>query len=606
LSASIDLRHEPAPSSSQQGNAGPPQVSLPPRGATAAAPTSGGAVDNAGPPQVSLSPTGGAARPWGRPNLSPEARRSLGFALLFIGAYAGLDWVTHVHAPHWFPATPWNPQPALAVALIALGGLRLAPIVAVAALAGDWLAHLSGPWPPGSPAAALASAAVYVATGELLRRWRVVPDDPFVMTKLSRLITAAVACAVAAAFVSRGLRWAVGDLPGGAVQPLVVRATIGDLLGLVVVAPLLFALAGHRWAAWSVRAHSAAVRWRDALFFVAAFALLLAVVFALKPFDQFRTSYLLFLPLVVISLRHGLAGAVLAVPAAQIGLMTALALFPVRSNTPFEYQLLMLTLAVTTLYLGALATERADAVRALARRDAEMRERQHAVGQTLRAAAASEVASSLAHELNQPLSAIGTYARACREMMGDLTHHRDSLASTLEKVTRESARAGEIVRRMREFFRAGSLRLESTPAAELLRRAVEHTADRCARHQIEVRLYADPALPAIEVDRLQMGATLINLLNNAVDVLCDIRAPRQITVWASVPEPGRVRIDIEDNGPGIAVEVRDRLFEPLVTSKPDGMGLGLAMSRSIVEGHGGSLWLDTQVPHTRFSIVLHS
>jgi two-component system sensor kinase FixL len=533
-------------------------------------------------------------------------RPLLGLALAFVALYAGLEWLTRTHAAQWFPATPWNPQPALVVALIALGGLRLAPIVAVAALLGDRLGSLPAAWSLASSAAALASAAVYVATGEALRRWRVVPEGPFSMTQLSRLLMAAAACAVAAACISRSLRWLAGEPQGAGIESLVVRATIGDLLGLVVVTPLLFAAAGRHWATWSVRAYGLAVRWRDALLFAAAFALLLAVVFALRPFDQFRTSYLLFLPLVVVALRHGLAGAVLAVPAAQIGLMASLALFPVRSNTPFEYQLLMLTLAVTTLYLGALATERADAVRTLARRDAEMRERQHAVGQTLRAAAASEVASSLAHELNQPLSAIGTYARACREMMGDPVGHRDSLASTLEKVTRESARAGEIVRRMREFFRAGSLRLEATPTTELLRRAVEHTADRCARHQIEVRLFSDPALPAIEVDRLQMGAALVNLLNNAVEVLCEIRAPRIITVWACAPQPGSVRIDIEDNGPGIAVEVRDRLFEPLVTSKPDGMGLGLAMSRSIVEGHGGSLWLDTQVPHTRFSILLHA
>lgn len=137
-----------------------------------------------------------------------------------------------------------------------------------------------------------------------------------------------------------------------------------------------------------MRGHGSVRRWRDALLFAAAFALLLYVAFSLKPFDQFRTSYLLFLPLVVVSLRQGLAGAVLAVPAAQIGLMAALALFPVRSNTLFEYQLLMLTLAVATLYLGALATERDEAVRSLAQRDAELRERQHAVGQTLRAAAA--------------------------------------------------------------------------------------------------------------------------------------------------------------------------------------------------------------------------
>lgn len=528
----------------------------------------------------------------------------LGLALAFIAVYAALDWVTQVHASRWFPATPWNPQPALAVALVALGGVRFAPVVALAAGVGDALVRLPAHWAPASAGAALAGAAAYVATGLALRRWPVMPDGTSVMTRLSRLLLASAACAVVAAFVSQGLRWASGDSQGSHVGALLVRATIGDLLGLVVGTPLLFALAGRRWAAWSVCRHSAALRWRDTLLFATAFALLLYVVFALRPFDQFRTSYLLFLPMVVVSLRHGLAGAVLAVPAAQIGLMAALALFPVRSNTPFEYQLLMLTLAVTTLYLGALATERADAVRTLAQRDAEMRERQHAVGQTLRAAAASEVASSLAHELNQPLSAIGTYARACREMMGDPVAHRVVLASTLEKVTRESARAGEIVRRMREFFRAGSLRLETTTPTELLQRAVEHTADRCARHGIELRLSCDATLPAIEVDRLQMGAALVNLLNNAVEALCEIPSPRVIALRASQPAADSVCIDVEDNGPGIAVEVRDRLFEPLATSKPEGMGLGLAMSRSIAEGHGGSLWLDPQAPCTRFCLLL--
>lgn len=524
--------------------------------------------------------------------------------MAFALAYVALDWLTYLHPVRPFAATPWNPQAALAVAIVALAGMRFAPAVLAAAVLGEWMVRAPSGLAWGWPLATASVAVVYVAAGLAVRRWRAALAHDNLVQRLSWLLLLCAACAALAASAYSGVRWAAGDLGDMPFAALLGRLAIGDLLGLVVTMPLLLLLGESSLAHWQVQPFAKRVLAREIVLLVVSFAVLLVLVFTFHGFDTFRTSYLLFLPLVVVAMRHGLPGAALAAPLAQIGLLAAFALFPVHSDTPFEFQLLMLSMAVTTLYLGALASERAGAMRALARRDAEIRERQQAVGAALRAAAASEVAASLAHELNQPLSAIGTYARACREMAADLPKNREALGATLEKVSRESARAGAMVRRMREFFRSGALRLAPTTISGLVAAALDHVSDRCAREGIELRRRSLPTPATISVDPVQMTAVLVNLLNNALDALRGVPPVRWIELCVSAPDLASIRIDVEDNGPGIAVEVRERLFEPFATSKAEGMGLGLAMSRSIVEAHGGSLWMDGSSRSTRFSILL--
>ena len=519
-----------------------------------------------------------------------------GYVLVAAGAHAG--------ASSAIDPTPWNGAPAILLLLAATLGARAAGPVLLAVAAGEALSRGTGGAWAAFVVGSCGVAACYLAAGVAIGRSGRMPADEPTLSDLSRLLVLSAVAALAAACTWVGVHAAGHALDAAASLALLTRTWIGDLCGIATTLPLLMLLAGGHLRDWNAGERGPRQALKDYGAFVATLVPLLGIVFGLRPFDEFRTSYLLFLPMIGIALRHGLAGAAIVVPVVEAGLLASLALSRTRSASAYEYQLLMLTLAVGGLCLGTLATERARAVRALARRDAELREREMQTNQALRAAAASEMASSLAHELNQPLSAIGTYARACHEMMADPVRNRARLGETLDKVARESGRAGDIVRRMRDFFRSGALKLEAIAVADLAGQARDQVDDRCRRAGIDLQLQIAPGLPALTVDPVQMRIVLANLLNNSIDALRGSTAPRSIVLRARGAGDAAVRIDVEDSGPGVALEVREHLFEPRATSKPDGMGLGLAIARGIVVGHGGSLWLDPTAPRTTFSVQL--
>jgi C4-dicarboxylate-specific signal transduction histidine kinase len=313
--------------------------------------------------------------------------------------------------------------------------------------------------------------------------------------------------------------------------------------------------------------------------------------------------YLLFLPMIVVATRHGVAGVAATLPMVQLGLIGSLVWVVVRSATVVEFQLLMLALSFTALYLGALADGHREALGAVQRHEITLREQQRALEQTLRAAGASEMASTLAHELNQPLSAIGTYARVCRMQLEAPQLDRAQLAATLEKVSREATRGGEYVRRMRDFFRSGSTRLEHCDLTTIVQSSLDAVADRAAASAIRLNWEPPRPAPMALVDRMQVESIMHNLLINAIDALTGQPAPRQIDVRA-FEAAGRVQIEVADSGPGIAEELGETLFTPLATTKPHGMGLGLAISRSTATALGGELWHSKEQPRTTFCLRL--
>ncbi|MGH8697985.1 MAG: sensor histidine kinase, partial [Burkholderiales bacterium] len=253
-----------------------------------------------------------------------------------------------------------------------------------------------------------------------------------------------------------------------------------------------------------------------------------------------------------------------------------------------------------TLYIGVLrdVSER----KAI---EGRLREREAELDRSLRLAAAAETASALAHELSQPLSAIATYVRACALMLERPDEYRTRLAETMRTVTAEVGRAGEVVRRLRDFFRSGTSRLERVPVAELLQGGAERLARRLERHRIELRMETAPGLPAVLVDRLQIETVLHNLLANAIDAIMGAdSAERTVRIRAAPGAQGSVRITVTDSGPGLAGEAVEDMFRPFATTKPDGMGLGLAISRSIVENHGGRLVAEAAARGAVFSFTL--
>jgi C4-dicarboxylate-specific signal transduction histidine kinase len=234
-------------------------------------------------------------------------------------------------------------------------------------------------------------------------------------------------------------------------------------------------------------------------------------------------------------------------------------------------------------------------------------ERQHAeegLRQTLRLAAAGEMAGAIAHEVNQPLTAVANYGRSAQMLLERGQSGSAQIQEIIGKILSEADRASEVVRRLRDFFRAGTTRLEAVELEDLLG-TVRRMGDSAINTKaISLEIESPPSLPPLFVDRLQIEVILRNLLANSVESLtASGRDGGRIWVLVEHHDDTRVRIVVADNGPGISSAARDDLFEPFVSGKPTGMGLGLAVSRAIAEAHGGTLDA-AAVEHGEFHLIL--
>jgi two-component system, LuxR family, sensor kinase FixL len=237
--------------------------------------------------------------------------------------------------------------------------------------------------------------------------------------------------------------------------------------------------------------------------------------------------------------------------------------------------------------------------------EARAQQHQSEVAQVSRLATADEMASALAHEINQPLMAITTYARGCLRLLKHATFDLDIVREGVEQVVMQAERAGDIIGRLRDFVRTGSGRREVVDVKALIETTLSLAKIEITQNAIEVQLRLAATLPPVAVDRVQIEQVLINLLRNAIDALLSSGVSRRAIVVGAEIANAAVEITLSDSGPGIADEVRSQIFEPFVTTKADGMGMGLAISRSIVEAQGGHLRLvATGEGGTRFAFDL--
>ena len=248
-------------------------------------------------------------------------------------------------------------------------------------------------------------------------------------------------------------------------------------------------------------------------------------------------------------------------------------------------------LGVHRLRVSALARKASVQLElARARADAEQRESRlrEELAHVARVATAGELATSLAHEVNQPLAAIATNAQAGRRFLARGAAEREELDEILRDIAQEAQRASEVIRRLREFLRKHASERRELDLAQVVGDTLPLVRRELADGNVELVREFPADLPHVEADPVQLQQVLVNLVKNACEAMAGRSGPRRIELGSRRID-GRVELSVRDTGPGLAPEVAGRLFEPFVTTKATGMGLGLAICRSIVEAHGGRL-----------------
>lgn len=218
---------------------------------------------------------------------------------------------------------------------------------------------------------------------------------------------------------------------------------------------------------------------------------------------------------------------------------------------------------------------------------------QERLEQTSRLISMGEMASTLAHELNQPLGAIANYAMGCVRRLEDGAYPREELLAAMQKASFQAERAGKIVRSMRDFVRKTEPHCVSVPLADIIDEVIGFAEMEARKADIDIQVDIPTTLPPVHADRIMIEQVLLNLVKNGIEAMTQTpRQRRRLTVAARLVDDVQVEIEVRDQGHGIEVGDTEKLFAPFFTTKPQGMGMGLNICRTIIEFHSGRLWAE--------------
>ncbi|KAA6460938.1 DUF4118 domain-containing protein [Acidobacteria bacterium AB60] len=220
-----------------------------------------------------------------------------------------------------------------------------------------------------------------------------------------------------------------------------------------------------------------------------------------------------------------------------------------------------------------------------------LKRRQESLSRVTRTLSMSEVAASIAHELNQPMTALATHAHACVEWASCVPPNLEKVSASAEKIVQESTRAGAIVRRVRALFSEDDPLRTETDLNELIEESIRLLRDEAIRDGVTVEMQLDRQLPRVEVDPIQIQQVIINLARNAMEAMAQVPTERLLTLTTMVDpsSSSKIAVLVADTGPGIAPELMMDIFQPFFSTKKHGTGIGLAICRSIIEAHSGRI-----------------
>lgn len=506
-------------------------------------------------------------------------RSHLTIAATYLFVYVLLDWISYVHPFAASGITPWNPQTGLSFALVLLFGASFIPWLFAAVFLSDLVVR-SLPLPAMAEILMVLISGAGFGAGAAFLLSRSAHFNPTLSSRGSLLVLM-LAAIVSVALVAIGhilvLLWSGVLAPEDFLQAA-LRSFVGDMIGVMVVTPFLLILFTRR--------RLPQLSWEMAILVAVIFAALW-LVFGSTQSYRFQLFYMLFIPIVWIAVRFGLEGVTSGLVLTQIGLIGALQLSGQTAVDVVSYQALMAVLAITGLAVGVLVNEQQ-------RTQHQLRLQQEALNRASRLSTMGEFAAAVAHEINQPLTAIGNYTRLAKRAAENTPPDATAAAKAASSAVEQVDRAAEVVRRLRDFIQLGRSDFGPAPVAKL----VEEIHSFCrpelegAGIDFEARIPRD--LPPVMVDALQIEQVLVNLVRNSAEALTGAgRHDGRVVIEAHRDAGDRIAIRVLDNGPGLDPDIAGDSLMPFTTTKTHGLGLGLALSRSIVEAHGGKLTIDT-------------
>jgi two-component system sensor kinase FixL len=516
--------------------------------------------------------------------------------------YVLLDWATFIHSHKGSMITPWDPGIGILFAVIVANGAFFGLPLFVGVVCAEFLVRptifgvptlLNGAVIAGAYTAAAMMARYYFAVDLKLTRLR----DIVIL-----IVTGLIGALIFAILVPLGQvavgRFDIDDLP-----PAILTELVGDGIGIAVVSPLVLRF-------WYLRSRLRLEHIRsvlpEAAIFAALIGLCLLAILETNTQHGSKFFYLLFLPVVIAALRHGIDGACVSLLATQIALVFLLQRYSFDAPAFTEVQAKMFVLTTTALSVGAVVSEREQARRAFQNAQKLLKGKEADAMRAGRFYLVSAMASALAHEINQPITAARAHARAIQQILRATAPDLPRADRNLTTLVSQIDVAGDIVRRIREFLQRGPI-MGDVDVRGMLEDALVLIRPEAASAQIRVDLVVEDNLPLLRGDRDQLEQLILNLVRNSIDSIAGAEMPGgRVRVAARRSDgPSDLAITVWDNGPGIATDVAAHLFEPLTTSKPGGLGLGLCICWSIAAAHGGRISLEaTGTEGTKFRVTL--
>jgi two-component system, LuxR family, sensor kinase FixL len=550
-------------------------------------------------------PTRVLQREWLQLHSSEHASKWAVIAVLYLAAYIILEWASFIHVHKGLPITPWDPGLGVAFALMIRGGPLSGLILFAGMVVAETLVLQNDvDWPIDIGVAAI-TALSYTSVAALVQRYFRIDADLTHLRDVLMLLAAGLAGAVLDTVLLNAFLLAVGQFDMRDVVQVAWPLLIGDMIGIAVVTPLLLRFRVQE----RFKTHRLLSLAPEGALYFCIIGVALWLIVGSEGAHGFRLFYLLFVPVVIAAVRHGVDGACFSLAVTQFSLIGLLHFSGYGASEFTEFQTLALVLTVTGLIVGVVVSERKNSDRIARDAQARLVERQAEAAQVARVNLVSGMASALAHEINQPMTAARALGRSAQHLVrtpgSDLSRADSNLSAMLTHIDH----AGDIVRRMRNFIRRGHPHVSTINTRDMLEEAMTLAhAEAFARH-VRVDLDAPADLPDLHGDRVQLEQVVLNLVHNAVDAIATAgQSHGHVHVTARRHSaPPRVEIGVLDNGPGIEGELAGRLFDPLTTAKQDGLGLGLSICASIMEAHGGRVWLHSGEPGAtefRFTVPL--